>query len=473
MLESANAASQNGVAEDGVAEDGAANPEDLFGRLLATRGDLYRLLQEMIAQDLPPATVGSRLLDATVKLDACLVQLTERLSTLTSLQERVRLLTDDLLDARGRFLAVAAPALMHPPIHLRVAPPLILDPDPDDERSRAAVMRVVNAYHRAMEDVQNPSRSIWDVVEGQNQALLTAVQERDIETVRETLARMFQTNLVWGLGRVHESMPRELRELPSRSGPQIHITDALVSLAEATGATRITNIEQQGIESHIRALEVDLDRLLVAVEERTGLDLSFPSVGAAYGCQVAGRFVSIDSLIHSYVVYQLRHLGAEGSSKIVEIGGGYGCLASMFCRNGFSDYTIVDLPWVNLLQGYFLIMALPLDTVSLYGEPERSLKVLPFWTFGDLADGSVDYVLNTDSLPEIGAETALQYLVDIARVVRRLFFSINQEARTRNVDTLRQNCVAELAAAAGGLRLLHRHRAWMRQGYVEEIYVPA
>src|SRR5204863_578259 len=145
------------------------------------------------------------------------------------------------------------------------------------------------------------------------------------------------------------------------------------------------------------------DRLAVAVEERTGLDISFPRVGAAYGCQVAGRFLSIDSLVHSYVVYRLRQIGATGSDRFVEIGGGYGALASMFGRNGFTDYTIVDLPWVNLLQGYFLIMGMPPDTVSLFGEPERDMKVLPFWTFADLPDRSVDYVINTDSLPEIGA----------------------------------------------------------------------
>jgi hypothetical protein len=141
-------------------------------------------------------------------------------------------------------------------------------------------------------------------------------------------------------------------------------------------------------------------------------------------------------------------------------------------RNGFTDYTIVDLPWVNLLQGYFLIMGLPPDTVSLFGEPERSVKVLPFWTFADLPDRSIDYIINTDSLPEMGAETAFRYLTEIARIVRGRFFSINQEAKTRNVDVGRQNCVLELAAASGGLDLIERNRAWMRQGYVEEIFAP-
>ena len=40
-----------------------------------------------------------------------------------------------------------------------------------------------------------------------------------------------------------------------------------------------------------------------------------------------------------------------------------------FARAGFTDYAIYDLPWVNALQGYYLIMALPEGSVRLYGEP--------------------------------------------------------------------------------------------------------
>ena len=452
--------------------NGTEASDDLVGRLLATRRDIYQSLQALSAGVSPTGPMQSSLLDAGIRLDECIVKVIDRLAVLDSQETQISRLTAERDAARSQFATVTEPALMHSTAHVRVAPALIHEPDPDDERSRSAVERVVNAYHPATESAQAPSPSMWDLIEGQNRAFLTAVHERDLDVVRETLARMFHTRLIWGLGRVHELMPVHIRETPDRSGPQIHVTDALVSLAEATGATRITNVEQQGVESHLRALDVDLDRLVLAIEERTGLDITFPKVGGIYGCQVAGRFVTIDSLVHSYVVYRLRQIGADESDKIVEIGGGYGALASMFGRNGFADYTIVDLPWVNLLQGYFLIMGLPPDTVSLFGEPERSVKVLPFWTFADLADRSVDYVINTDSLPEMGVETAFRYVTDIARIARRRFFSINQEAKTQNVNVGLQNCVAELVAASGGLDLIERNRAWTRQGYVEEIYAP-
>jgi hypothetical protein len=447
-------------------------PDDFLGRLLATRREIYGLLLDLSASNVPIGSISARLLDAGVRLDDCILGAIDRQVLVENHTAEVSRLAAERDAAQVRFVTANEPALMHAALYARMAPPVIQEPDPDDERSRDTVRRVVDAYHRARASTQAPSPSMWDVIEGWNQEFLAAVRDRDLETVQENLSRMFHTNLIWGLGRVHATMPTDLRVWPERSGPQIHLTDALVSLAEATGAKQITNLEQQGIETHMRALDVEIDRLLLGIEQRTGLDVSFSKVGGSYGGQVAGRFVTIDSLVHSYVVYRLLQIGAVRSDKIVEIGGGYGALASMFGRNGFTDYTIVDLPWVNLLQGYFLIMGLPPGTVSLFGEPERSIKVLPFWTFGEYPDRSVDYVVNTDSLPEIGAETALQYLRDIARIVRKRFVSINQEAKALHEGVGHENCVTELAATSGGLDLLHRNRAWMRQGYVEEIYAP-
>ncbi|MBD1154155.1 putative sugar O-methyltransferase [Pelagibacterales bacterium SAG-MED23] len=41
--------------------------------------------------------------------------------------------------------------------------------------------------------------------------------------------------------------------------------------------------------------------------------------------------------------------------SVIELGGGYGCMASIFCKiNRNIDYTIYDLPEVNLLQYYYL-----------------------------------------------------------------------------------------------------------------------
>jgi SAM-dependent methyltransferase len=245
----------------------------------------------------------------------------------------------------------------------------------------------------------------------------------------------------------------------------------LVSLGEAVAALRVVSIEQQGVRAHQEALLVDPTAVLHAIEAKAGLDLAFPQVGAACGFRFGNRLVTLDSLWHSYTLYRLRRLGAAPESSIVEIGGGYGCLASFAYKAGHRNYVIVDLPWVNAIQGYFLIMALPRGAVRLYGETTGDIAVLPHWHMRSIPDGSVDYVVNTDSLPEMGVETARHYVRQIARVLRGAFLSINQEGRAPNADVGPQNWVAELIEQHGGFRVVSRHRGWMRQGYVEEVFV--
>jgi hypothetical protein len=363
-------------------------------------------------------------------------------------------------------------ALMHVQLNARLAPIVMLEPDTASDRSRAASERVIAAYRAAMRAPQAASPSMWAVIEGQHADFFKAVRAGDVATVQGTLARLFDSPLVWGLGRVHPDTPSHIRG-GQPHGVQIQVADAIVSLAEATGTARVTCIEQQGIDRHLTALDTDLDTLVDAVVARTGLDVEMPACGGNYGCEIAGRRVSIDSLVHAYTPYRLRQLGVGAAERIAEIGGGYGCLSYVCRRNGFRDYAVYDLPWVNLLQGYLLLMNLPADEVSLCGEPPAAVNVRPFWEFAALPDRSVDVVINTDSLPEMGEETGRRYIADIARVTRRGFLSINQEAMAEYPGVGRQLHVNGMAAEQQGLRLLHRHRYWMRQGYVEEWFVPA
>jgi hypothetical protein len=216
-------------------------------------------------------------------------------------------------------------------------------------------------------------------------------------------------------------------------------------------------------------LQIDLDRLLEDTERLTGLDLSSVPVGAGYGCRIAGRLISTDSLLHSYTVNRLRGLGASPESTIIEIGGGYGCLAELFARAGLRRYTIYDLPWVNVMQGYYLIMARPDCDIRLYGESGGDVSVLPFWRIRDLAPRSVDHVININSLPEMDAAIARDYLAVIGRILRRSFLSINQEGMAANTNGP-QNWVHALAAQQDVLTCRSRHPWWMEQGYVEELY---
>jgi len=358
---------------------------------------------------------------------------------------------------------------LHCPADARLAPTFIFEPDADNDPSRQAVSRVVRAYRLAMKEHVPAARGLWDVLEQRNDGFVRALNRGDEDVVGGYLRRMFATDLTWGLGYVAEAVAVSLRDQPEGNVYQLRVTDLLVALAEAVGASWVTNVEQ-GLDKHIRALDVDLAEILRGVERMTGLDLRVPEVGAGYGCVIDGKKIAPDTIVHSYSVYRLRELGVSSLDRIAEIGGGFGCLAMLMFRAGFANYTIYDLPWVNALQGYFLIMSLPEGSIRLYGETEGTLAVEPGWCFAEQDDRSADWVINTNSLPEMGADTARDYVKSIRRVAKQGFFSINMEAKPMVYGYGEQNCVPELVAEVGGLRRISRNRYWMRRGYVEEVY---
>lgn len=361
--------------------------------------------------------------------------------------------------------------LTHSPLCARVAP-AALPPSPvaGDPADLAAAERVVAAYQRAMkDDATPPTPSMWDRIGAEKGELLAALGGGDVRAVAAALGRMFVSSLIWGLGNVHPDHTALLRS----DGPtHLHLlfTDSLVNLAEAIGTARVTSMHQDAA-GHLQPLNRDLDPLYEAVVARLGFDPAFPAVGCAFGFRLAGRLVAIDSLVHAYTAHRLRQLGGPGAS-VFEIGGGYGCLALLARRAGLGPYAIFDLPWVNVLQGYFLIRSLPAGSVRLYGEPAGDVRVLPYWALDAEPDRSCDVLVNTDSMPEMGRATAAGYLPKVRRVTRGVFLSINQEAMAHVAGVGAQNCVRELVEEAGGFAALSRHRAWMRHGYVEEVFRP-
>jgi putative sugar O-methyltransferase len=363
--------------------------------------------------------------------------------------------------------AVPRPYL-HSAVGARLAPIFLLPPDPDTPRARAAVSRIIAAYQQAREDFVPAQPCMWEYIAQKHVEFVAALNLGDEERVGESLRAFFRTDLIWGLGMaMGHAVPDTLG--PRERIVQIVCADQLRGLAEAVGVARLTNSEQN-LDEYRRALDVDLDTLFLQTERTLGRELSCPQVGGAYGCELAGRRTTPDFLYHAYTVERLHQLGASPAQSVAEIGGGYGCLAYQFARAGFTDYAIYDLPWVNALQGYYLLMTLPEGTVRLYGETGGSVAVLPGWCFEQRAPRSADWVINVNSLPEMGRSTASGYLAQIARVLRGRFLSINQEAKMTVLEYGPQNCVAELVAEIGGLRRTSRGRYWMRNGYVEEVY---
>jgi hypothetical protein len=393
----------------------------------------------------------------------------------TELQRRLEALAAETARLGRRLELGSRHSFMHVMEEYTAAPGWILDPDDTDApRTREAVGRVVEAYHRAMADFVAPGHCMWKDIEASpgKAEFFAALRRRDERGVAGWLTRLFRTDLVWGLGKVHESAPEKIATERGQSHFVARCTDALLSLAQACGARPVVSIQHQGFDAYQGQTNVDLDELLDDVERETGLDLSFPLVGAGYGCRIRAKLISIDSLLHSYTVHRLRQLGAGPPSQVVEIGGGYGCLAYLLHRAGLRNYEVFDLPWVNVLQGYFLIQSLPPGSVRLYGEGHGEVRVTPYWQFARRPDRSVDYGVNSDSLPEMALEDRHAHLANVRRTLRGCFLSINQESGVQLKSYDPQTGVGRLVEQTGGLRLLSRSLWWMCQGYVEEVFGP-
>ena len=175
---------------------------------------------------------------------------------------------------------------------------------------------------------------------------------------------------------------------------------------------------------------------------------------------------------HAYASWRMFELlDGKTEASICEVGGGYGGCAYYSFQRPLRRYTIIDLPIVNLLQGFFLIKTCGADNVCLYGEAheDRTIHVLPYWMMAEMPDKSFDLTLSQESLPEIEREKAEAYIEQIARTTRRYFLSINQESGAGK--QFRQNVVPELVEMhARVYRRRYRFPYWIRKGEVEELY---
>jgi hypothetical protein len=361
-------------------------------------------------------------------------------------------------------------SFMHYPWNAATAPTVILDADQANTKHKEAVSRVIDAYGLACREQIDAAPSMWTDLEASNGEFVNALKKGDFEQLSQTFSRLFQSKAIVGLGKFDETLVNDVRMNNEKSHLQLRITDALVSLGQAIGVLQVTSVEQQGVEPQLKILEVDLTKLLHEIESRIGFKLDSPKIGSTYGCMVEDRFITLDGIINAYVAHRLIQLGLSKSSSLVEIGGGFGSLAEIIYRALGCPYFLYDLPWVAAIQGYFLIMALPAGTVRLLGETNGTVQVLPFWRFADWPERSIDYLVNSDSLPEMGFDTASDYIHKISNKLRGLFLSINQEAMAKNSNVGQQNCVNAMIRSTTNLRLVSRSIYWMRQGYVEEVF---
>jgi hypothetical protein len=328
--------------------------------------------------------------------------------------------------------------------------------------------RLIDAYHRALADeARSPLRrdgeDMWSgLLRSELPGLMRSVEEKDPEGLAEFLSG-FGTSYVWfgGITTCVDGYTNGLE--PERIALVYH--DKLLRLAEYVGARRVENPESGPWGE---SLGDDPNAVLDAIAQAIGIDPA-PPMGIVHTDGVATRR-GVVHYRHVNALYAALRVAAllPRAGTVCEFGGGLGITAMYALRLGVSRYTLLDLPITCLLAGHYLLHAVGEDAVALHGEQEDSapIRIRPYWECVEMPDRGVALTLNQDSLPEIADNLIRAYLVQIARLTRDMFLSINHES-------FHPRTVGRFVREAGGFVPLYRSPCWVREGYVEEAFRPA
>lgn len=365
----------------------------------------------------------------------------------------------------------------------------VVAPTPEDI---AICERLIAAYRKATSVSLSPSGAvseIWTTLLTRYGKLQKALDEGHAENLAHTLSSMFREAFLFGISTA-DTYPGSQTRLGRRIWSQRCLED-LVSLAEYVGAVRTECLEQGEIGW---AFKDGAEELIAKIERVLGTSVNFPLIGAPYGVKLGGTLVTFETPEHIYVATRINEAidayvagtnnnGASDSPHIVEIGAGYGGTAYWLLklRRDVASYTIIDLPLINVLQGYFLARAFGGANVSLYGEdasgdnatsatpPPPLISVRPNHSLDALGDTEVDVLVNENSMPEMPHHVVESYLAWAKQRVSGIFYSYNHEAYSP-FDNVPQVLVPEVLERVGGFKRLSRNYSWVRRGYVEEIY---
>ncbi len=341
--------------------------------------------------------------------------------------------------------------------------------------------RIIDAYGKASlnrAEIEKNTSQIWsESLSKYCGELIAVIDSGNARELARILSRMFREDFVYGL-----ASGSLIDNALSPFGAKIwslKYQDNVVALAEYMGVIR-TESPQQGVKGH--ALRNGLSSIVTKIETAIGIPMGFPDIGAPYGVRAGNSLITMEHPEHLYVALRINHAvlnylqEKEGQSlNLVEIGAGFGGLAYWLkMLNGvkIKTYTIIDLPLINVLQGYFLAKAFGYSTVKLYGENSNNntrISIVPTFAFQTEIKMDVDVLINENSMPEMSEEIVENYIYHMKKHVSGIFFSYNHEAYSV-VYGRPQVFVPEIVERVGGFKRLSRNASWVRSGYVEEVY---
>jgi len=357
---------------------------------------------------------------------------------------------------------------------LSLPEPRFRNRDAHDAATVEICERLIAAYRRATArgGTNHPSgNGIWrEHADTFQRELGRALATADVGATSAILRRMFVDPVTTGLA-LGSMVCEWARTDQYATCLQWH--DKAIALGLSLGAIPVQCPEQGEYGS---VLDRDSVAVLERVQMTLGVDLTPPQVGAIFGVDVGGNAWPINYLLHVYTANRIRALiGMAGEEwDCIEIGGGVGFLAYAALVLGARRFCIVDLPIVNALQGYYLLRSRFADRVRLHGEAPsgagNDIELVPARSIEEIDARSFAIAVNQDSMPEMAHETARNYVGFAAKVARRYFLSINQEAQAQSRPDFAQGWVHPMCKEEPALSLLYRVPYWLRSGYVEEVY---
>lgn len=384
-----------------------------------------------------------------------------------------------LINKRGRESRLKR-MLFHPDVRGYPRVNMVLNkdvsPTPQD---RLITIRLIEAYKKASIDeakvLQVPKADIWDrLKQGSHADFIRLLQQENADALAYYLCNMARMGASEGLVQGKNEYKRIISNGKYRSWLSLFNADKLICLAEALGILPCENPEQGRFGWNIHS---DIDEIAEKIERYLQIKIIPPDIeGGLYKLRTKKGSISNRDIFAVYTAYRIKEVMKGHPNPVVcEIGAGIGKCAYYAHLFGIKNSTAIDLPHVNVLQGFYVIKSLPSAKVTLYGEnkakEKNAIAILPYWSLNNIAGKCFDLTLNSDSFPEISREIVVNYLNQIKRNTRSYFLSINQESQgPMSLSGIKQNIVSELIKEVEGFELVYRFPFWLRQGYVEELY---
>jgi hypothetical protein len=327
--------------------------------------------------------------------------------------------------------------------------------------------RLLVAYNKALEDshqqrnIRVGNDTMWgEELPLQLQALADVVHKNNPEHLAKFLLSYHESFAPYG------GVTLGLDGLTPYDSPQLTALvyhDRLVSLAESIGAIPTQHLGQGG---RISQLSEEPARLITLIKNIVSNIEITPPQGSTFsiGLLASGEVFHYRHFENLYAALRIRELVGE-LEPVLEIGGGLGIAAMYSYRLGVKDYTLIDLPIVNLLAGEYLLNSMPPDTVCLYGEEKAAaIKVLPFWEIKKFPAKRYALAFNQDSMPELDERLARDYVSEIGRIASKYFLSINHE-------NFFPKTVHNYVRKESTFKKVYRSKAWLQPSwYLEELW---